>query len=528
MVMKRSGSAALVAAALALGAAPRSAGAFCGFYVGGAGAKLYNHATEVVLMRHGSTTVLSMRNNYDGPLEDFAMVVPVPRVIKRDQVKTLPRAIFDKVDTLGAPRLVEYWELDPCHAGDIDFADDINAGAAMPETIMVRTGGGGRGRDYHVKVEAHFSVGEYDIEVLSATESIGLDQWLRDHHYAIPAGAEPLLRPYIEQGTKWFVARVDPKKVAIDPQTKMATLSPLRFAYDSPELALPIRLGLASSPGTQDLIVNILAPGDTRYEVANYPNVTIPTNVEVKDAVRTRFGEFYAALFDRVIAAHPGAVVTEYAWAAGSCDPCPGPTLDGNDLATLGADVLAKSYREVSGFTLTRLHARYGTEIGQDLVFRAVDPIEGGRGFPDEHGLIGGEGFVHGDSNNFQGRYVILHHWDEPIACESPMRNRWVQTSAEAHGGGYRAPAASQIATNTAFAPRGKLELAAMLVHGDWPVPDARPTQSTPIHPPIAPPRPPEACGGGCAADGASGAAGALGALAVGAIVLRRRRRAPR
>jgi hypothetical protein len=37
--------------------------AFCGFYVGGAG----NNATQVVLMRHGQTTVLSVQNNYQGP-----------------------------------------------------------------------------------------------------------------------------------------------------------------------------------------------------------------------------------------------------------------------------------------------------------------------------------------------------------------------------------------------------------------------------------------------------------------------------
>ena len=26
--------------------------------------------------------------------------------------------MFDKIDTLGAPRLVEYWEQDPCQADD--------------------------------------------------------------------------------------------------------------------------------------------------------------------------------------------------------------------------------------------------------------------------------------------------------------------------------------------------------------------------------------------------------------------------
>src|SRR3954469_18570791 len=88
--------------------------AFCGFCVGGAKAEMYNNATEVVLMRHGTTTVLSMQNNYQGPPEGFALVVPVPTVIKQEQVKTLPRDVFDKIDTLGAPRLVEYWEQDPC------------------------------------------------------------------------------------------------------------------------------------------------------------------------------------------------------------------------------------------------------------------------------------------------------------------------------------------------------------------------------------------------------------------------------
>jgi hypothetical protein len=37
----------------------------------------------VVLMRDGTRTVLSMQNNYQGPPQDFAMVVPVPVVLRR-------------------------------------------------------------------------------------------------------------------------------------------------------------------------------------------------------------------------------------------------------------------------------------------------------------------------------------------------------------------------------------------------------------------------------------------------------------
>jgi hypothetical protein len=182
---------------------------------------------------------------------------------------------------------------------------------------------------------------------------------------------------------KFFVAKVDPTKVKFE--DGRAALSPLRFHYDSETFNLPIRLGLANSSGTQDLIVSILAPAQ-RYEVANYKNVTIPTNLDVKDAVKDKFGEFYAALFDRTIEKNPGAVVTEYAWQATNCDPCPGPVIAMGELSTLGLDVLggekgvAKPFEgDAMGFVLTRLHARYGKTVTEDLVFKAAEPIVGGR-----------------------------------------------------------------------------------------------------------------------------------------------------
>jgi MYXO-CTERM domain-containing protein len=479
--------------------------AFCGFYVGGAKAEMFNNATEVVLMRHGTTTVLSMENNYQGPPEGFALVVPVPTVIKQDQVKTLPRDIFDKVDTLGAPRLVEYWEQDPCNPyRGSEFA--------KPEMMMVQGVAAGEEDDgdaerYKVHVEARFSVGEYNIEVLSAEASTGLDGWLHAHHYQIPAGAEPLLRPYVEQGMKWFVARVDPKKVAF--KDGMATLSPLRFHYDSSEFALPIRLGLANSKGTQDLIVNILAPNNTRYEVANYPNVTIPTNLTVNDAVRTRFGEFYAALFDHALEVRPGAVVTEYSWDASSCDPCPGPTLDGNDLATFGGDVIGTRYKDVAGYTLTRLHARYGKDVKNDLVFRSVEPIAGGRGVPDAQGEISSKVTKEG-LNNFQGRYVIEHPWTGAISCAAPNRGIW---------GGPTEPQqqiATQAATNLAFVPRGQVQLASLLAKD---VPSIGLLSSKSSAPPIAVRQ-------GCGCQTTDGPEALLGIAAVGLVAMRRRRRA--
>jgi hypothetical protein len=446
----------LGALALAL-AAPLKAQAFCGFYVSGSGGKLFNEATEVVLMRDGTRTVLSMQNDYKGPLEDFAMVVPVPVVLHEKDVKTLPRDVFDHTDALGSPRLVEYWEQDPCPrpmppreemdvAGGAPAYDEERAPSRAPRPT--------------VKIEAKFAVGEYNILILSATDSAGLETWLTANHYKIPADAAKLLRPYVESGSKFFVAKVDPKKVHMGADGH-AALSPLRFHYDSEEFSLPIRLGMANSSGKQDLIVNIIAP-DKRYEVANYKNVFIPTNFDVKDSAKARFGEFYAALFDRTLEQNPGAVVTEYAWTAVPnyhCDPCTNADITNPDLLTLGGDVVGGQIA-AGNFVLTRLHARYGTgDMKDDLVFKDAPAVTGGREMWSDGKLE--HGATRSAQNYFQARYAIRHPWTGKIACSHPRRGIW----GGPPDGGQQIIAASKLA----FAPRGKLQLAEVV---SQPVPE--------------------------------------------------------
>ena len=108
-----------------------------------------------------------------------------------------------------------------------------------------------------------------------ATGSMALDTWLRAEKYNIPEGAEPMLKPYIESGMFFFVAKVNLKKVKRE--NGRAVLSPLRFHYDTDTFQLPVRLGLLNARGAQDLIIHILARSQ-RYEAANLPNATIPTS----------------------------------------------------------------------------------------------------------------------------------------------------------------------------------------------------------------------------------------------------------
>ena len=422
---------------LAAFAMPQKADAFCGTYVSGGEADLFNNATQAVMMRHEKTTVLSMQNNYEGPPKDFAMIVPTPVVLEKKNVKTLEDEIFGKIDRLTAPRLVEYWEKDPCEKNNHYGPPRAAAGGTADSANKNESG--------TVKVEAEFAVGEYDVVVLSSNKSSALESWLHTNGYNIPKGAGPFLNPYIQKGAKFFVAKVNIDKVTFNDQGQ-AVLSPLRFHYESDEFKLPIRLGLINSNGQQDLIVNILAQNQ-RYRAANYPNATIPTNIEVVNDVKNKFPQFYRALFKETIRQNKNngqnPIVTEYSWNAASCDPCPGPALTGSDIASLGGDVIndmAESggvrrpgYR--SGWVITRLHARYGAdEIGKDIVFEKAPPIVGGRERYDEEGNLE-RGATEGRINNFQGRYIIRHRWDKAVLCSDPEYGRWGGPPGENHSG---------------------------------------------------------------------------------------------
>src|ERR1700749_4568630 len=93
---------------------PKLAQAFCGFYVAKADSKLFNKASQVVLARDGNRTVMTMANDYEGEPKDFAVVIPVPTVIKKDAVQVVDKAAIDHIDAYSAPRLVEYFDDDPC------------------------------------------------------------------------------------------------------------------------------------------------------------------------------------------------------------------------------------------------------------------------------------------------------------------------------------------------------------------------------------------------------------------------------
>ncbi len=215
---------ALAVSAL-LTVATTQAYAFCGFYAAQANTKLYNNSSRVALARDGNETTVTMAADYSGSPSNFAMVVPVPNVPRRDQIRVSDSKLLDHIDSYSAPRLVEYHDPDPCARGRY-----YGGGGGGDGEIIVTAQASGPSippKFYGVKVEARYEVGEYDILILSALQSDGLVSWLTDNGYQLPPGAAPTIASYLKQNMKFFVAKVNLGRRA---STGAATLRPLQIS----------------------------------------------------------------------------------------------------------------------------------------------------------------------------------------------------------------------------------------------------------------------------------------------------------
>ncbi len=374
-----------------------NADAFCGFYVAKAETDLFNDASKVAIARDGDRTVVTMASDYRGEASEFAMVIPVVDVPERGQINVANPALMDHLDAYTAPRLVEYFDDNPCdqrrRLSEVTVTATRRA-APLPSVALEKA------EDLGVTIEAEYEVGEYDILILSAEESDGLITWLNQEGYNIPDGAEETVGAYLRRGMKFFVA-----KVSLERHDGNADLRPIQVAYEDEEFMLPIRLGTVNAEGKQELFVFAMTR-QGRVETTNYRTVKLPSDMDVPVYLKDEFGDFYKDMFRHQVEKENGkAVFMEYAWDMSWCDPCAAEPLTPSELRELGVhwlgetngprpnESLRRPRRPVApqavDVFVTRLHLRYdASTFPEDLKFQTT-----------------------GDRQNYQGRYVLRHAW---------------------------------------------------------------------------------------------------------------------
>ncbi len=389
---------ALLSALLTVGLVS-NAEAFCGFYVAKADTELFNEASQVVLVRDGKRTVITMVNDFQGDVKDFAMVVPVPTFIEREQINVGDMAVVEHLDAYTSPRLVEYFDEDPCAIRREIFS--LNR--ALP-SVAETADADIRAKSLGVTIEASYSVGEYDILILDARQSGGLITWLNENGYRIPDGAERIVGSYLKQGMRFFVAKVNLDNFNA---TGYTNLRPLQVAFESEKFMLPIRLGTLNAKGQQDMYVYTLTRTG-RVETSNYRTVRLPTGQELPVHIKEEFGDFYRTMFaQQTEKANNRGVFLEYAWDMAWCDPCAADPLTRDELKSLGVFWLDEAAAEPrpgirpmpmpQNVFVTRLHVRYDAEhFPEDLMLTET-----------------------GDRQNFQGRYVVRHPYKGDSRCDA-------------------------------------------------------------------------------------------------------------
>lgn len=377
----------------------QSAYSFCGFYVAKASASLFNNKSQVILVRDGKLNTITMSNDFQGDVSDFAMVVPVPVILDREDIKVVSRNLFDRLDAYSAPRMVEYYDENPCGYYGYDLEENMML-EPVKELSMVESDMLSMAKRKGVTIEARYEVEEYEVLILSAKESNGLKEWLLENGYQIPAKAEQVLQPYIKNNMKFFVVKVNPEKMTGSTQ---GYLRPLQISYSHDRFMLPIRLGMANSTGEQDMLVYAFSKKG-RLECTNYRTVKVPTDRNIPKFVmdRNQFGKFYQDLYKRAYDYEgKNAVFLEYAWNVSpqwgiKCDPCVADAPQWNDFSEAGVHWIGKNGGNNNVF-FTRMHVRYSRDkFPQDLLFQETPNQE-----------------------QFQARYVIHHPATGDLSCDA-------------------------------------------------------------------------------------------------------------
>jgi len=446
------------------------------------------HQTQVVLMKKGPTSVVTVMPDYQGSLDPFVVVLATPSDVTSDHVVTLKREFVDHADQMSAPRFHEFWEQDPCDPGpaEQEWQRDLRVSGsgflgASPTGATHKVA-----PELSLDTEPKVKDGEYKVSVLAPGASPVT--WLKEHGYTPPPGAEQAVAPYLSQNMVFVMAEVDTKRIELVGGDR-AQLSPIRFYTEQPFDTLPTRLGLLNAPpkDKQELFLYALDPTN-RYEVGNYENVTPPTNIEVDFEVKERMGEFYNSLYDAILAKHPKAFLREYSWPADGCgEPCATVPYELSELLSLGGDVFERAVPddekkpkppELSAeekaadeemlkplkpkekktkikelkedrqkiatvkalvarnkYILSRLHYRYdqSTLTADPKLVAKSDGLEGGTALPKGEKREANMDVTSG-KNRHQTRFNNFHNWKPVIHCPSPDRWKWGKSPPDYKG----------------------------------------------------------------------------------------------
>jgi hypothetical protein len=197
-----------------------------------------NEPTQKAIIVHDAGREdLLLQVKYEGPLEQFGWLIPVPSLPTVEKGSMQP---FYELSQLTQRQWGESHGVVPLSAATRGAREDA------VNVIEIKT------------------VGAYEVAILSAQEAGSLERWLKVHDYSIPEGKAAIIDEYIRKGWYFVAAKIDlSKPVAftgvsttapkdadspahvrdtIQKQLRSGELHPLLISFDTPKCIYPLRI----------------------------------------------------------------------------------------------------------------------------------------------------------------------------------------------------------------------------------------------------------------------------------------------
>lgn len=193
---------------------------------------------KAIIVHDAGRENLLLQVKYEGPLEEFGWLIPVP---------SLP--------TVEKGSMEPFYELSKLTQREFGLRQ---GGAYLG-------GSGGKGiQDESIKVVQIKTVGAYEVAILSAQDAGSLERWLKAHDYSIPEGKGEIVSDYIRKEWYFVAAKIQldgdvafkmvnsasPKtsedtgaaRKLLERRLSAGELHPLLISFDSPRCIFPLKI----------------------------------------------------------------------------------------------------------------------------------------------------------------------------------------------------------------------------------------------------------------------------------------------
>jgi len=189
-----------------------------------------NQRAFIIYDKNRETLVVQVK--YQGDVNKFSWVLPVPSIPEENTIKTVNDSIFTHLHEQTQPKLFIY-------SGKSLQRGSMEGGANADSEIF---------QDTNVNVWQNLQVGPYEINVISSPTSSALIDWLTEKGYDFPETANRIIEFYTQKNWYFVAVRVDvTNHLTKNSSTYQAGLPAIKMTFKTEKPVFPLRISELTS-----------------------------------------------------------------------------------------------------------------------------------------------------------------------------------------------------------------------------------------------------------------------------------------